>query len=123
MSNTPTLLELENKLQQAKNICYNNAVELHKIIELEKFCDELFWIAWDLMGNARENSNLVINEYLGTLNKEYQEIFKDDGCSIFGAFSVIKKNLYNKENPAPATYLKSYHSGNFVKCFELFDKF
>lgn len=123
MSNTPTLLELENKLQQAKYLCHSNAVELHKINELKKFCDELFWIAWDLMGQNRENVNLVLYDYLGTVNKEYQEISKDDGCSIFGAFSTIKSNLYNKENPAPAKFLQAYHSGNFVKCFELFDKF
>jgi len=118
----PTLLELENKLQQAKELCYNNAVELHKIDELEKFCDDLFPTAFGLMYN-RENAKLVIYDYLGTLNKEYQEISKDNHYSVFGTFSTIKDNFHVKENPAPATYIKAYHSGNFVKCFELFDKF
>jgi len=60
---------------------------------------------------------------LGTVNNEYQEIFKENNFYVWSAFSKIKDNFYNKENPAPSKYLQAYHSGNFVKCFELFDKF
>lgn len=124
----PTLLQLEQKTSEAKNICYEDACKLHDVYELENFCEELYWTAWDFASNIKEKNikdfaNSVISDYLKTINTEYASIFCSENKSIFGTFFEIRKSITSNTASTASTYLENFYKGNFETCIKLFNKF
>lgn len=124
----PTLLQLEQKTSEAKNICYEDACKLHDVYELENFCEELYCTAWDFASNIKEKSSKdfatsVISDYLKTINTEYASIYFSENKSIFCTFFEIRKSIASNIARTASTYLESFYKGDFETCIKLFNKF
>ena len=123
---TITLSQLENKALEAKQLCFKNALELHKLKELQNFCDSLFWIAWhsfSINDNMRSAASDVVADYLGTISPNFKNAFEANDFSIHTTFWELEKQLSKNTNHFGQEYLKAFNEGNFLKCFELFNKF
>lgn len=122
----PTLLQLEQKTSEAKNICYEYACKCHDVYELENFCEELYWTAWEFAYTIKEESskdfaNSVLYDYLKSVNVGYSNIFSENK-SIFNLFIEIKSIASNTARTA-STYLENFYKGDFETCIKLFNKF
>ena len=123
---TITLSQLENKALEAKQLCFKNALELHKLKELQNFCDSLFWIAWhsfSINDNMRSAASDVVADYLGTISPNFKNALETNDFSIHTTFWELEKQLSKNINHFGQEYLKAFNEGNFLKCFELFNKF
>ena len=121
-----TLSQLENKVLEAKQLCFKNALELHRLKELQNFCDSLFWIAWhsfSINDNMRSAASDVVSDYLGTISPNFKNVFEANDFSIHTTFWELEKQLSKDTNYFGQEYLKAFNEGNFLKCFELFNKF
>lgn len=124
----PTLLQLEQKTSEAKNICYECACKLHDVYELENFCEELHWTAREFAYTIKEKSgkdfaNSVISDYLKTVNVDYFNIYFSENKSIFCTFLKIRKSIASNITRTASTYLESFYKGDFETCIKLFNKF